>query len=194
MKKASLWELFITFFKVGLFTFGGGYAMLSVIEDYVVQQKKWISKEQMLDLVVIAESSPGPIAVNSATFVGFSQRKILGAICATFGLVLPSFLIISGLYFVIELLKDNFWFQSAFKGVQCCVVVLIINAFFKLHNTSKPDAFAYLLMTVTFLVALLTEFPVVLLIVISAILGVIFFFATKKHKLATLPTKEEDEL
>ena len=97
-------ELFLTFLKIGLFTFGGGYAMISIIENNCVEQKKWISHDEMMDITVIAESTPGPIAINCATFVGYKIAGMLGAVAATLGVVLPSFVII----FVISTFLDNF--------------------------------------------------------------------------------------
>ena len=89
-----LMSLFVTFFKIGLFTFGGGYAMISQIKEYIVEKNKWISEEELLDIITIAESTPGPIAINMATYVGYKKKKILGSLCATLGVVLPSFIII----------------------------------------------------------------------------------------------------
>lgn len=126
MKK--LWELFATFFKIGLFTFGGGYAMIAIIEDNCAEKKKWITHDDMMNVTVIAESTPGPIAINCATFVGARQAGLLGGICATLGVVLPSFLII----FLISLFLDDFLaislIANAFRGIKIAVGVLIIQA------------------------------------------------------------------
>ncbi|MBO4799991.1 MAG: chromate transporter, partial [Lachnospiraceae bacterium] len=97
-------ELFLTFAKIGLFTFGGGYAMLSLIEHACVEEKKWITHDEMMNVTVIAESTPGPIAINCATFVGYKQGKMAGAVVATLGMVLPSFIII----FIISSFLDGF--------------------------------------------------------------------------------------
>lgn len=102
-----LLELFLTFAKIGMFTFGGGYAMLSIIENACVERKKWITHEEMMNLVVIAESTPGPIAINCATFVGYKRGKLLGAIAATLGVVLPSFVIIFVISFFLEHFLDG---------------------------------------------------------------------------------------
>ena len=97
-------DLFLTFVKIGLFTFGGGYAMISLIEHYCSEQKQWITHDEMMDVTVIAESTPGPIAINCATFVGYKQKGLMGAAAATIGVVLPSFCII----FLISMFLDNF--------------------------------------------------------------------------------------
>ena len=121
-------ELFLTFAKIGLFTFGGGYAMISIIEHTCVEQKKWISHDEMMDITVIAESTPGPIAINCATFTGYKQAGFAGAVAATFGIVLPSFLII----YAISMFLDNFleWtvVANAFRGMKIAVGILILDA------------------------------------------------------------------
>ena len=133
-KKNNLFEMFFTFFKIGLFTFGGGYAMLALIESDLVEKKKWIEKEEFLDMVAIAESTPGPIAINSATYIGYKRGGVLGAIFSTLGVVLPSVIII----FTISLFLDAFLtfelVQYAFRGIQACVVYLILSAGIKMLN------------------------------------------------------------
>lgn len=124
----KLLELFLTFAKVGLFTIGGGYAMLAIIEDTVVSQKKWMTHEEMMELLVIAESTPGPIAINCATYVGYKVRGMWGSAAATLGMVMPSFIII----FLISQFLDNFLeiavIASAFKGIKVGVGIVIVNA------------------------------------------------------------------
>ncbi len=128
----SLPSLFLTMLKIGAFTFGGGYAMIALLENEFVSRKKWMGREEFLDMVAIAESTPGPIAVNSATYLGYKLGGVLGAMVATLGVVLPSFTII----FVISLFFDAFlsvqYVGYAFKGVQVCVVYLILSAGWKL--------------------------------------------------------------
>ncbi len=123
-----LLELFLTFAKIGLFTFGGGYAMLSVIEYNCVEKNKWITHDEMMNVTVIAESTPGPIAINCSTYVGYSQGGFLGAVAATVGVVLPSFIII----YIISMFLDSFLeiavVANAFKGIKIAVGVLIVNA------------------------------------------------------------------
>ena len=132
-----LWQLFYEFFKIGLFTFGGGYAMLAVIEGTCVEKKEWITHDDMMNVTVIAESTPGPVAINCATFVGYQQAKLLGAVCATLGVVLPSFIII----YVISMFLDNFLeitlIANAFKGIKLAVGMLIANAGIKLIKGDK---------------------------------------------------------
>ena len=123
-----LLDLFLTFARIGLFTFGGGYAMIGIFEDVCVERKKWISHDDMMNITVIAESTPGPIAINCATFIGYKQAGFVGSILATFGVVLPSFVVI----FLISMCLDNFMeltlVANAFKGIKVGVGIIIVNA------------------------------------------------------------------
>lgn len=122
------WELFRVFFRIGLFTFGGGYAMIAIIEEACVEKRRWITREEMDHLIVVAESTPGPIAINCATFVGYRQAGFFGAICATVGMILPSFLVI----FAVSRFLDRFLeipvVGNAFKGIKLAVGILIVDA------------------------------------------------------------------
>ena len=124
---SALLELFITFVKIGLFTFGGGYAMISIIENICVEKKKWITHDEMMDITVIAESTPGPIAINCATYTGYKRAGFPGAIAATLGMIVPSFLVI----FLISLFLDNFLeikiIANAFRGIRIGVGLLIFS-------------------------------------------------------------------
>ena len=173
-KRVSLWQLFVTFFKTGLFTFGGGYAMISILEEELVAKKRWITTQDMLDMLVIAESTPGVIAVNTATSVGYRVRGVLGAILATLGVVLPSFLIITALTFFINEFSDNEWYQAAFTGIQACVTILIINAFVKLAKQIERTWFSIVLLIAAFAVAVFTNFDVIFIILIGGVLGVVY--------------------
>ena len=127
-------ELFFTFVKIGLFTFGGGYAMISMIENNCVEKKAWITHDEMMDVTVIAESTPGPIAINCATFTGYKKAGFLGALVATLGMVVPSFIVI----FLISMFLDNFLeitiVANAFKGIKVGVGLLILDAAITMIN------------------------------------------------------------
>lgn len=123
-----LWQLFTVFFKIGLFTFGGGYAMLSIIEDACVDRRGWITGEEMDELVVVAESTPGPVAINCATFVGARQAGLLGAVCATLGMILPSFFVILAVSRFLDRFLELPVVANAFRGVKLAVCVLILDA------------------------------------------------------------------
>ena len=150
MKKFKLLlKLFLTMFKIGLFTFGGGYAMIAVIERELVERKNWIEHEEFMDIIAIAESSPGPLAINSATYIGYKIGGVLGSVFATLGVVLPSLIII----FIISLFFDAFlsikWVGYAFKGIQACVSFLILSAGIKMLKKLPKKPFNYLLFSIS---------------------------------------------
>ena len=129
----TMWmDLFLTFFKIGLFTFGGGYAMLSLIENTCVESKQWITHEEMMTVTVIAESTPGPVAINCATYVGYQKGGFWGAVAATLGVVLPSFVIIYLIAIFLEGFLQITWVARAFQGIRIAVGLLIVDAAVKL--------------------------------------------------------------
>ncbi len=133
---------FLTFFKIGLFTFGGGYAMISIIENNVVEKKKWISHDEFLDVIAIAESTPGPIALNSATYIGYKYAGVLGSLFCTLGVVLPSFIIIFAISFVYKQFLALEWVKYAFRGIQVGVAFLIFSTGIKMIKKMKKNAYA----------------------------------------------------
>ena len=162
-----LYNLFLTFFKIGLFTFGGGYAMIGMIEEACVTKKNWISHDEMMEITVIAESTPGPIAINCATYVGYKQAKMLGAIAATLGIVAPSFLVI----YLIATVFNNFleiqWIHSAFQGIKVGVAIIILDAGYKMYKKSGKKKFviaALLMMLVSQLLGLNVSSIVIMLV------------------------------
>ena len=150
-------ELFLTFARIGLFTFGGGYAMIPLIEDICVEKKKWITHDEMMNLAVIAESTPGPIAINCATFVGFRQGGLTGAAAATVGMTVPSFCII----FLISLFLDDFltitWIAHAFMGIKIAVGILIVDAAVKMIRKMKKRPVPLAFLICAFLAMLLID-------------------------------------
>ena len=142
-EKHIIVDLLWTFFKIGLFTFGGGYAMISLVENSCVTKKQWITHEEMANVVVIAESTPGPIAINCSTYVGYRQAGILGAVVATTGVVIPSFIII----LIIATFLDNFLeitvVANAFKGIKIAVGILILNAAVNMMKHIKKEFLAW---------------------------------------------------
>ena len=125
-EERSLWTLFGTFFKIGLFTFGGGYAMIALLENEFITQKHWLGRDEFLDMAAIAESTPGPLAINMATFIGASQAGAAGAFCATLGVVLPSFFIILLIAALIHNLLQYAGVNAFLSGIRPCVVALIL--------------------------------------------------------------------
>ena len=134
-----LFSLFLTFAKIGLFTFGGGYAMISMIEDICVTQKHWITHDEMMDITVIAESTPGPIAINCATYVGYKKGGIPGSIVATVAMVIPSFVIIYLIASVLNNFLEITWVANAFKGIKVGVGLLILNVAITMVKKMKPE-------------------------------------------------------
>ena len=189
----NILELFLTMFKIGLFTFGGGYAMLAILENEFVEKKKWTDKEDFLNMVAIAESTPGPIAINSATYLGYKRAGVLGSAVATLGVVLPSFIII----FTISLFFDAFlsltYVEYAFRGIQACVVYLILSAGIKLFKGIKKNAYSItaFILTLSLLVvfALLSvKFSAIFYILIGGTAGLVI------HLIGKLRKKEVDKL
>ena len=182
MKKKILLDLMMTFMKIGLFTFGGGYAMISMIEHNCVEKKKWISHDDMMNVTVIAESTPGPIAINCATFVGYQQAGFLGSLAATFGIVLPSFAII----FAISMCLDNFLeiaiIANAFKGIKIAVGLLILDAAATMIKKMQKKILPLSIMVCSFMSMFLINifswnFSSISLMVISAAISLVIFFA-----------------
>ena len=150
-----LLDLFLTFFRIGAFTFGGGYAMISVIENICVTRKQWITHEDLMNVTVIAESTPGPVAINCATFVGYKQKGLAGAVACTLGVVLPSFLII----WLISMFLDRFleitWVASAFKGIRVAVGLLILDVGIRMLKKMPKEPLRRVIAACAFLVMML---------------------------------------
>jgi len=184
----KLWSLFITFFKIGLFTFGGGYAMIAVIEDECVEKKKWISHDEMLDIIAVAESTPGPIAVNSATYVGYAQGGFIGAVTASLGIVMPSFIIIFAISSFLNKFLEIELIANAFKGIRVAVGIIIVNAGIRLFKKFKrKDLFTYCLMAAAGIALFLVDvfdisFSTIYLILISGFIGYLAFMIKKLRK------------
>ena len=177
-----LWDLFLTFARIGLFTFGGGYAMIAIIENLCVEQKHWITHEEMMDMTVIAESTPGPIAINCATYVGYRQRGLWGAIAATLGIVLPSFLII----YIIAQFLDNFLIYplvaQAFSGIKIGVGVLILDVGMtmikKLPKKPLPRSIAFSSFAAMMIINLFAlDFSSIALMLIAGVISLALFIA-----------------
>lgn len=184
-------RLFFEFFKIGLFTFGGGYAMIAVMERELVEKKNFLTHEEFLDIIAIAESSPGPLAINSATFIGYKTCKFFGSLFATLGVVLPSFIII----FAISLFFERFialeYVGYAFRGIQASVAFLILSAGIKMLKHLKHTVFNAIMVSLTVAVMVLLEFiapdfSTVFLILIGGVIGLtvylVGYFKTKSTK------------
>ena len=182
-----LLELFFTFAKIGLFTFGGGYAMISIIENQCVERKKWISSDEMMNMTVIAESTPGPIAINCSTFAGYKRAGIPGAFAATLGMVMPSFIVI---YFI-SMYLDNFLelsiIANAFKGIKIGVGFLILNAGITMLKKMPKKKLSKVIMICSCITMLCIDFfawkiSSISLMVVAAIVSLALFNIQEIHK------------
>lgn len=174
-------QLFLTFLKIGAFTFGGGYAMIPLISRETVEHHKWIEDKDILDIVAIAESTPGPIAVNSATFVGYRVGGVFGAVCATLGVVIPSFVIIYLISFVLRQFQDLKAVQYAFSGIRAGVLALLIKALFSMYKQSKKDIFSYIVMGASFVGAAFLDINALFIIICCAVAGIASAVICKKE-------------
>jgi len=185
MKK--LFELFFAFFKIGLFTFGGGYAMLPIIEDKCVCKKKWITSEEMAEMTVLSESTPGPIAINCATYVGFYQKGPWGSVFATAGVVLPSFIIILLISFFLDNFLEITLIANAFKGIKLAVGILIFDAGLNMLKRMKKSPLSVAILILSLLAVITLEafakkLSTIVLMLASAAIGLIAFLVSEKKK------------
>lgn len=171
LKKALV--LFITFFKIGAFTFGGGYAMIPLIQKEVVENKKWITDDDILEIIAIAESTPGPIAINSATFVGFRVCGFWGSFFSTLGVVLPSFIIILAISFVLNEFQHIQAVQYAFNGIRAGVLALLMKALWTMYKKCPKGVISYIVMAASFLVTAFFDISALYVIIGCALFGLI---------------------
>lgn len=180
-------SLFLTMLKIGVFTFGGGYAMIALLENEFVEKKKWLEKDEFLDVAAIAESTPGPIAINAATYIGYKNDGIIGSIIATIGICIPSFIII----YAISLFFDTFLSLTlvayAFKGIQICVVYLILTTGLKMLAHMKKNAFNIIIISITLICMVVfslfaVKFSAIFYIMISGTCGVVVYLLGKIRK------------
>lgn len=168
-----LLDMFVTFAKVGVMTFGGGYAMLPILQREVVDNKGWATEEELMDYFAIGQCTPGVIAVNTATFIGQKKKGVLGGVIATLGVVFPSLIIISLLAGVIEAFSHVAWVQHAFGGIRVCVCVLIINAVVKLYRKAVVDKPTLAIFLAVALGSFFTPLSPVVFVVLAAAAGIL---------------------
>lgn len=180
-------NLFFTMLKIGLFTFGGGYAMIALLENEFVSKKKWLEKDEFLDVSAIAESTPGPIAINAATYIGYKNSVVIGSMIATLGICIPSFVIIYAISLFLDAFLSLTLVAYAFKGIQICVVYLILTAGLKMLKQMKKTVFNTVIISVT-LVCMLAlsifavSFSTIFYILISGTVGVVVYLLGKIRK------------
>lgn len=176
MLKGKCKDLFVTFFKIGAFTFGGGYAMVPLIKREVVENKKWLDENEILDVIAIAESTPGPLAINAATFVGSRTAGVKGALAATFGVVLPSFLIISIVAQVLFQIENLAVVKHAFAGIRAGVLVLIVSAVVSMFGKMKRDVFTYAVIAIALALILIFNVNTLIVLLICGAAGAVWSF------------------
>lgn len=180
-KENRLITLFFTFIKIGAFTFGGGYAMIPLIQKEIVEKHKWIEEQEIIDMIAIAESTPGPIAINMATFVGFQAAGVGGAFLATCGVVLPSFLIIFMISFFLRQFEHLQVIKYAFNGIRVGVLVLILKALLSMFKQCPHDKMSYLMMLGVFLLATGLDVNILFIIIGCALIGLAVTYAQAKR-------------
>ena len=173
--------------KIGLFTFGGGYAMIALLENEFVAKKKWLEKDEFLDMAAIAESTPGPIAINAATYIGFKNAGIVGSIIATLGICIPSFVIIYAISLFFDAFLSLTLVAYAFKGIQICVIYLILSAGLKMLKQMKKTVFNIIIILITLICMVVlslfaVKFSTIFYILISGAFGVVVYFLGKLKK------------
>jgi chromate transporter len=179
--------LFFTMLKIGMFTFGGGYAMIALLENELVTKKKWLEKDEFLDVSAIAESTPGPIAINAATYIGYKNAGIIGSIVATLGICIPSIAIIYAISLFFDAFLSLTLVAYAFKGIQICVVYLILSAGLKMLKQMKKTAFNIIIISATLICMVVfslfaVKFSTIFYILISGACGVAVYLLGKIRK------------
>lgn len=175
-------DLFMTFAKIGGFTFGGGYAMLPILQREVVEKKEWVTEDELMDYYAIGQCTPGIIAVNTATFIGYKQKGILGGIIATLGCVFPSMVIISVIAAFIQNFAQLAWVQSVLSGIRACVCVLIFNSVVKLGKKALSDFITWFLFVVVLVLSGLMGVSNILLVVAAGIAGILWHTGKEEKK------------
>ncbi len=176
-----VWQLFTTFFKIGAFTFGGGYAMIPFIQRETVETHKWITDDDILEIIAIAESTPGPIAINSATFVGYRVAGFFGAAAATFGVVLPSYVIISLISLVLAQFEQLAVVKYAFWGIRAGVLALLVKALWTMAKKCPRGVVPYCIAAGAFILSAIVDVNVLLVIIGCAVAGLIWSLVSAKN-------------
>ena len=179
-KRRNIYLLFTIFFKIGMFTFGGGYAMLSLIHAEIVENMKWLDDREMTNMIIIAESTPGVLAVNTATFVGYKIAGVSGALAATIGVILPSVIIISVISLFFDTFKNLKYAAYAFNGIRAGIVILIFNAIIKLSKKHKKNLFYYSVLILSVILSLFIKLSAVYILLTAIVLGLAYSFISIK--------------
>lgn len=186
-----IWKLYATFFKIGIMMFGGGYAMLPLLQAEIVDKRGWTTEEEILNYFAVGQCTPGIIAVNTATFVGYKQKKLSGAIVATLGIVTPSIIIILLIANVLEQFADNVWVGHAFAGIRVAVCALVLSSIVKLWKSSVKNKWGILLFLIAFVLVAFVKVNTVWLVIAGIAAGVLYQ-AVVQHR-ASNPDKEGEK-
>ena len=173
-------EYYLTWFRIGLFTFGGGYAMLPMIEKEIIERHHWTTEDEVMNYYAIAQCTPGVIAVNVSTFVGYFQSGVLGALASTLGVISPSILIISAIAGILTSFSDLAVVQHALAGIRIAVCILMSTSIIKLFKKGVVDVYTSVIFGAALMVAMLTNVPTVLLVISAGVLGVLFSMVKAK--------------
>ncbi|MBQ9079683.1 MAG: chromate transporter [Clostridia bacterium] len=182
MKLKKLVSLFLTFAKIGAFTFGGGYAMIPLIQREAVTKNGWVSDDDIMDIIAIAESTPGPVAINSATFVGYKTAGVLGSAAATLGVVMPSFIVIYLISGVLREFQEIKVIKYAFAGIRAGVIALICKALMNMYKKAPKGLVGYILMGAAFILAAFVKINAVYIIIAAAVVGIVSAIIAERRK------------
>ena len=171
----ELWELYISFFRIGILTFGGGLAMLPMLKYELVEKKNWITEEDLLDCYAIGQCTPGIIAVNTSTYVGYKRKGVMGGIVSTMGMITPSIVIITLVAICLQAFIENIWVQHALMGVRAVVCALMLNTVVTLAKKSLKNAFCFAVCAVAFLLAMFVDIPTVCIVILAAVVGILVY-------------------
>lgn len=173
-KRKLLLDLFLTYLKIGAFTFGGGYAMISLVQAEIVDKKHWITTKEFMNMIAISQATPGVIAINTATFVGYYIAGFLGSLVSTLAVTIPSFVVIAIISQFLDAFLALTWVSYAFMGVRAGVLILILDAVVKMGKSVEPNAFNFIVGACAFLLATFTDINIVWLILTGGVLGIIW--------------------
>ncbi len=181
-KWKNILQVFLSFLKIGGFTFGGGYAMIPLIQNEAVEKRHWVTDDDILEIITIAESTPGPIAINSATFVGYKAAGVLGSVFATLGVVLPSFVIILAISFALQQFQSVKEVQYALSGIRVGVLALLIKALWSMYKKSPKGWAAYVVMAAALILTTVFENIVIFVIIGCAVFGLVTSSLMERRK------------
>lgn len=182
MKNNIYWQLFIAFMRIGGLTFGGGLAQLPMLKYEIVQKYGWLTEEELLDVYAIGQCTPGIIAVNTATYVGFEKKGVMGGIVATLGMITPSIVVITLVAMCLQAVIDNIWVQHAIMGIRAIVCALMLNTAYTLAKKTLHGAFAIIIAAIAFAVAMLSGVPTIVIVLVAAAVGIIYCVVIKGGK------------